>query len=88
MKVTTSRMQRAMPDFLRYLIEAGRLSRAALEAGLIPAWEEELSPSGPLETVLLQLRGRTLHLPDAESKYYVNQSSFEQSFLDALELLH
>lgn len=83
-----TRMQRALPDFLRYLIEAGRLSRAALEAGLIPAWEEELSPSGPLETVLLQLRGRTLHLPDPESKYYVNQLSFEQSFLDALELLH
>ena len=83
-----ARMQRALPDFLRYLIGEGRLSRAALEAGLIPASEETLRPSGPLEEVLLRLRGRTLHLPDAGSKYYVNRFDFEQSFLDALELLH
>ena len=83
-----ARMRRALPDFLRRLAGSGRLGEAALEAGLIPAAEEEVSPDTPLEAALVSLMGRTLHLPAAESGYYVNSSAFEKQIRAALELLH
>lgn len=86
--VRDSRMQRELPDFLRWLMKSGRPGRAALEAGLIPAAEEALSPKDALEEALVSLMGRSLHLPDAESCYYVNRSVFEEDFRAALELLH
>ena len=85
--VRDTRMQRALPDFLRWLMKSGRLGQSALESGLIPAAPEALSPGTVLETQLVALMGRSLHLPDAESQYYVNRSSFEVQFRTALELL-
>ncbi len=82
------RMQRALPDFFRYLTQSGRLVRTALDAGLIPAAQEAFSPATPLEAALLSLMERPLHLPDARSQYYVNLNSFEEEFIAALELLH
>ena len=83
-----ARMQRALPGFFRWLNEPGRLSRAALDAGLVPAAAEALSPAGPLERALVSLIGRPLHLPEAGSRYYVNRSAFEAQIRTALELLH
>ena len=83
-----ARMQRALPDFLRWLAKSGRMGRAALDAGLIPSGSETLAPRTVLEAELVRLMGRSLHLPDAESGYYVNRSAFEEDFLAALELLH
>ncbi len=83
-----TRMQRALPDFLRWLAGSARLGQAALEAGLIPAGEESLRADSPLEATLLSLRERSQHLPDAGCSYYVNQSFFEEEFRAALELLH
>ena len=83
-----TRMQRALPDFLRWLAQSGRMGAAALESGLIPSGSETLAPHSVLEAELVRLMGRSLHLPDAESSYYVNRSAFEEYFLAALELLH
>ena len=86
--VRDTRMQRALPDFLRWLMQTDRLSGAALESGLIPAAEDPLPPRTDLEAELVLLQRRILHLPDPGCSYYVNQSSFETEFRAALELLH
>ena len=86
--VRDTRMQRALPDFLRWLAASGRLGEAALKAGLIPAAEEPLSADTPLEAALVSLTRRSLVLPAAESEYYVNHSDFEKQLRAALELLH
>ena len=86
--VRDTRMRRALPDFLRWLTQPGRMGSAALRAGLVPAVQEPLSPTTPLEIALSALRERPLHLPDAECRYYVNRSAFEDDFLAALALLH
>lgn len=82
------RSQRDLPRFLRWLLTPERLSAAALEAGLVPAVPHGAKGSDPLETALIELCGRELHLPDGESQYYVNHSAFESAFRAALELLH
>ena len=80
--------QQDLACFLGWLLSPERLSEAALSAGLVPAAEPASNPSGALEAALCALYGRELHLPDAQSNYYVNQSAFELFFRDALELLH
>ena len=82
-----TRMQRALPDFLRWLTRSSRLGNAALDTGLIPAAAEALSPQGALAETLVGLMGRPLHLPDPDSDYYVNHSAFDEDFLAALTLL-
>lgn len=86
--VRETRMQRALPGFLRWLLSPGRPGQAALEAGLIPASAEKLSPRSALDAALVRLMDRPLHLPDPGSDYYVNQSAFEEELRSALELLH
>ena len=85
--VRETRAQRALPAFLRWLAEPGRMGGLALGAGLIPAAAESLSPENALEAELVSLTGRVLHLPDAGADYYVNQSAFEEQLRAALELL-
>lgn len=86
--VRDARMQRALPVFLRWLLQPERAGQAALDAGLVPAMERPLPADDPLDAMLLSLMGRELHLPDGDSKYYVNQSAFEITFREAAELLH
>ena len=85
--VRDARMQRALPDFLRWLTQSGRMGSAALRTGLVPAVQEPLSPASPLEIALSALREQPLHLPDAGCQYYVNYIAFEDDFFAALALL-
>ncbi len=85
--VRETRMQRALPDFLRWLLKPGRLGQAALDTGLIPAVADKLSPRDALEAELVRLMDHPLHLPDPDREYYVNQSAFEGEFRAAMELL-
>ncbi len=64
------------------------MGRLALDAGLLPAVNDPLSPVTPLQALLLSLRSRTLHLPDWNSGYAKNREAFESSFRESLELLH
>ena len=82
------RSLRHLPGFLGWLCEGKRMGRLALDAGLLPAVSDPLSPDTPLQALLLSLRNRTLHLPDWNSGYAKNRDVFEASFRASLELLH
>lgn len=81
------RSQRDLPRFVSWLLSPERLTDSALAAGLIPALETDRSSADPLDAALLSLTGRTLHLPDGDSSYYVNLFTFETSTRAALALL-
>ena len=80
----------SIAGFLSWLSQGGRMSVAALGAGLVPAVDfENVEIHGILQTVLLELANEgEAHFPMPESDFYQNRALLEAELRAAMELLN